>query len=82
MEKDKLSIADNLLQKLAGLFSTPPRLAVSFATVMLIGILIGSLFLGKKYVTEIITTTGNSDITELSGDDVKISNINFIDSDH
>ena len=81
MEKDKLSIADNLLQKLAGLFSTPPRLAFSFATVMLIGILIGSLFLGKKDVTEIITTTGNSDITELSGDDVKISNLSFIDSD-
>lgn len=80
-EKDKLSIADNLLQKLAGLFSTPARLVFSFATVMLIGILIGSLFLGKKDVTEIITTTGDSNITELSGDDVKISNLSFIDSD-
>jgi len=81
MEKDKLSIADKFLSKLSGLFSTPPRLAFSFATVMLIGILIGSLFLGKKDVTEIITTTGNSDITELPGDDVKISNLSFIDSD-
>ena len=81
MEKDKLSIPDELLQKLAGLFSTPARLAFSFSTVMLIGILIGSLFLGQKDVTEIITTTGNSDITELSGDDVKISNLRFIDSD-
>ena len=81
MEKDKLSIPDELLQKLAGLFSTPARLAFSFSTVMLIGILIGSLFLGQKDVTEIITTPGNSDITELSGDDVKISNLSFIDSD-
>lgn len=81
MEKDKLNITDDLLQKLAGLFSTPARLAFSFTTVMLIGILIGSLFLGKKNVTEIITTTGDSNITELSGDDVKISNLSFIDSD-
>jgi hypothetical protein len=81
MEKDKLSIADKLLPKLIGLFSTPARLAFSFATVMLIGILIGSLFLGKKDVTEKITTTGDSDIIELSGDDVKISNLSFIDSD-
>jgi len=81
MEKNKFRIADELLTKLAGLFSTPARLAFSFATVMLIGILIGSLFLGKKDVTEIITTTGDSDITELSGDDVQISNLCFIDSD-
>jgi len=81
MEKNKFRIADELLTKLAGLFSTPARLAFSFATVMLIGILIGSLFLGKKDVTEIITTTGDSDITELSGDDVQISNLSFIDSD-
>jgi len=81
MEKDKLSIPDELLQKLAGLFSTPARLAFSFAAVMLIGILIGSVFLWKKDVTEIITATGDSDITELSGDDVKISNLSFIDSD-
>ena len=81
MEKDKFGIADDLLQKLAGLFSTPARLAFSFATVMLVGILIGSLFLEKKDVTEIITTTGDSDITELSGDNVHISNLSFIDSD-
>jgi len=81
MEKDKLSIPDELLQKLAGLFSTPARLAFSFATVMLIGVLIGSLFFGKKDITEIITTTGDSDITELSGEDVHISNLSFIDSD-
>ncbi|NNG26046.1 MAG: hypothetical protein HKM87_00855, partial [Ignavibacteriaceae bacterium] len=81
MEKDKFSFADELLQKLAGLFSTPARLAFSFATVMLIGILIGSLLFGKKDVTEIITTTGDSDITELSSDNVTITNLSFIDSD-
>jgi hypothetical protein len=48
---------------------------------MLIGILIGSLFLGKKDVTEIITTTGDHNITELSGDNVTITNLSFIDSD-
>ena len=81
MGKDKFSFADELLQKLAGLFSTPARLAFSFTTVMLIGILIGSLFFGKKSVTEIITTTGDSDIAELSGDNVTITNLSFIDSD-
>ncbi len=81
MEKDKFGFAHELLPKLAGLFSTPARLAFSFTTVMLIGILFGSLFLGKKSVTEIITTTGDSDITELSGDNVIITNLSFIDSD-
>ena len=81
MEKDKFSFTDELLQKLIRLFSTPARLAFSFTTVMLIGILIGTLFFGKKDVTETVTTTGDSDITELSGDNVTITNLSFIDSD-
>ena len=48
MEKDKLSNVNEFFRKLAEIFSTPARLAFSFATVMLIGILIGSLFSGKK----------------------------------
>jgi len=81
MEKNKWNFIDDLLQKLARLFSTPSRLAFSFTTVMLMGILIGSVFFGKKNVTEIITDNGNSDITDLSGKDVQISNLSFIDSD-
>lgn len=81
MEKDKFRFVDEFLQKLARFFSTPVRLAFSFATVMLIGILIGSLLFGKKDVTEIITTTGDTDITELSGDNMTITNLSFIDSD-
>ena len=81
MEKDKLSNVNEFFRKLAEIFSTPARLAFSFATVMLIGILIGSLFFGKKSVTEIITRNGNSDITELSDDYVTIGNLSFIDSD-
>jgi len=81
MEKDKSKFVDEILQKFTRLFSTPAQLAFSFTTVMLIGILIGSLFFGKKDVTEIITNTGNSDITELAGDNMQISNLSFIDSD-
>jgi len=81
MEKDKSKFVDEILQKFTRLFSTPAKLAFSFTTVMLIGILIGSLFFGKKDVTEIITNTGNSDITELAGDNMQISNLSFIDSD-
>jgi hypothetical protein len=81
MEKDKFSFTDELLQKLIRLFSTPARLAFSFTTVMLIGILIGTLFLGKKDLTETVITTGDSEITELTGDNVTITNLSFIDSD-
>jgi hypothetical protein len=81
MEKDKVSFTNELRRKLDGLFSTPARLAFSFTTVMLIGILIGSLFLGQKKVKEIITTNGNSDITELAVDEMTINNLSFIDSD-
>lgn len=81
MEKSKPGIFNDLLQKYSGLFYTPTRLAFSFTSVLIIGILIGSLFFGKKDLTEIITTSGSNDITELSGDNVQISNVSFIDSD-
>ena len=81
MEKDKFSFADDLIQKISQFFSTPMRLAFSFASVMLIGILMGSLFFGNKDATEIITTSGQSGFTELTGDNMQISNLSFIDSD-
>ncbi len=81
MEKNKPGIFDDILQKFSGLLSTPTRLAFSFTSVLIVGILIGLLSFGKKDVTEIITTGESKDITELSGDNIQISNVSFIDSD-
>ena len=70
------SFANYVLQ----LFSTPPRIAVGAISVLIIGLIIGSLFLGKE---KVIVTEREPDFSTVSfaQNDLRISNVQFIDSD-
>jgi len=70
------SIANNLLQ----LFSTPPRLAFGAITMLVIGLIIGSIFMGME---KVIIKENGPELTNASliQNDMRISNMQFIDSD-
>jgi hypothetical protein len=62
------------------LFSTPPRLAFGAVTVLILGIIIGSIFMGRE---KLIVNENDPEITNASffENDLRISNMQFIDSD-
>ena len=62
------------------LFSTPPRLAFGAVSLLIMGIIIGSFFMGRE---KLIITEKNPEFTNASifENDLKISNMQFIDSD-
>lgn len=62
------------------LFSTPPRLAFGAVSVLILGIILGSIFLGKE---KVIVTEREPDFSTVSfaQNDLRISNVQFIDSD-
>lgn len=70
------SIANNLLH----LFSTPPRLALGAITILVVGLIIGSVFLGME---KVIIKENGPELTNASlvQNDMRISNMQFIDSD-
>ena len=62
------------------LFSTPPRLAFGAVSVLILGIIIGSIFMGRE---KLIVNENDPKFTNASifENDLRISNIQFIDSD-
>jgi len=62
------------------LFSSPPRLAFGAVSLLLLGIIIGSFFMGRE---KLIITEKDPEFTNASifENDLKISNMQFIDSD-
>lgn len=77
--KDRLSVTsvtNNFLQ----LFSTPPRMAFGAITTLVIGLIIGSVFLGME---KVIIKENEPEVNNISlfQNDSRISNMQFIDSD-
>jgi len=70
------SFANYVLQ----LFSSPPKLAFGALTVLILGTILGSLFLGKE---KVILPEREPDFSAVSfaQNDLRISNMQFIDSD-
>ena len=62
------------------IFSTPPKLAFGAISILVIGIIIGSLFFNKE---KPVTVENETDLTNISLADnvLRISNLRFIDSD-
>ncbi|MGB5288006.1 MAG: zf-HC2 domain-containing protein [Ignavibacteriaceae bacterium] len=62
------------------LFSTPPRLAFGAVSFLILGIIIGSIFIGRE---KPIASDNNTEFTHASifENDLRISNMQFIDSD-
>ena len=61
-------------------FSTPPKLALGAISVLIIGLIIGSLFLGRERLI-IEEQQPAFNIASLSQNDLRVSNLQFIDSD-
>jgi hypothetical protein len=70
------SFANYVLQ----LFSTIPKLAFGAVSVLILGIILGSLFIGKE---KVLVTEREPDFSTVSfaQNDLRISNMQFIDSD-
>ena len=61
-------------------FSTPPRLALGAISVLIIGLVVGSLFLGRESVIIKEQQPGFKNASFMQND-LKVSNLQFIDSD-
>lgn len=80
-EKELSNPIEKLSNKIVRFYSSAPRLAFSAVTILLAGILVGSLFFNKKGTVETTTKPVNNNYQAVLNDDVNISNIRFIDSD-
>jgi hypothetical protein len=79
-ERNNRSSVSSFTNYIFQLFSTPPRLAFGAASVLILGIIIGSIFIGREKIT---ATEKNPEFTNTSifDNDLRISNVQFIDSD-
>ena len=66
---------------IAQFFTTPLKFAVVSATMLLFGILIGSLLFSKSSGEELTTQNGNENRFASLKENISISNLRFIDSD-
>lgn len=78
-KSDSFSIT-SFTNKFFELFSTPPRLAFGAITMLVVGLIIGSVFLGME---KVIIKENEPQLTNASlvQNDMRISNMQFIDSD-
>lgn len=79
-ERAKKVFFSSFTNSILRLFSTPPRLVFGAISVLILGIIIGSIFLGKE---KLIATEKGAEFTNTSifDSDLRISNMQFIDSD-
>ncbi|HEY6438238.1 MAG TPA: zf-HC2 domain-containing protein, partial [Ignavibacteriaceae bacterium] len=80
-QKINKNIFGSTFDSIAQFFTTPLKFAVVSATMLLIGILIGSLVLGKSTTEELTTQNENESRFSSLNEDIGISNLRFIDSD-
>lgn len=80
-EKANKNIFESTVNSLTQIFTTPLKYAVVSATMLLFGILIGGLFLGKSSGEELTTQNGSENRFASVNEDIGISNLRFIDSD-
>jgi len=80
-EKVNKNILSSTAESIHQFFTTPLKFAIASTTMLLIGILVGSLFLGKSSGEE-LTVQKNDEYRFASlGENIGISNLRFIDSD-
>ncbi|MCW8810528.1 MAG: zf-HC2 domain-containing protein [Ignavibacteriaceae bacterium] len=79
-ERNNRSSVSYFTNHIFQLFSTPPRLAFAALSVLILGIIIGSIFIGRGKIT---APEKNPELTNASmfDNDLRISNVQFIDSD-
>ena len=80
VESEKKNIFATSLDFITGFFTSPMKYAAISISMLVIGLLIGSQFLGKSNVISSINTEGGIQPVSLN-DDMSISNLRFIDSD-
>jgi len=80
-EKANKNIFRSTIYSTAQFFITPLKFAVVSVTMLLIGILIGSLLFSKSSGEELTTQNGNENRFASLNEDIDISNLRFIDSD-
>lgn len=80
VESEKKNIFAASLDFITGFFTSPMKYAAISVSMLAIGLLIGSQFLGKSNVISSINTEGGIQPVSLN-DDMRISNLRFIDSD-
>ena len=79
-ERNNMHSFNSFTNYILQLFSTPPRLAFGAVSVLILGIIIGSIFMGRE---KLIVNENDPKFTNASifENDLRISNIQFIDSD-
>ena len=75
------NIFGSTIDSIAQFFTTPLKFAVVSATMLLFGILIGSLLFSKSSGEELKTENGNENRFASLNENINISNLRFIDSD-
>lgn len=73
-------IFSGLMENFSRFFTTPIRLAVVGVSILLFGILIGALIF-RTSTTPLLDQTENADQFAMLENDIRVSNISFIDSD-
>ena len=80
-EQSHKNIVGTFFDNISQMFSTPLKFAVVSATILVIGIFIGSQFLGKSPIRDLTTPSGSENRFASLNEDINISNLRFIDSD-
>ena len=80
-EKANKNIFGSTIDSVAQFFTTPLKFAVVSATMLLFGVLIGSLLFSKSSGEELVTQNGNENRFASLSEEISISNLRFIDSD-
>jgi len=79
-EKAGRNILSGLMENISQFFTTPIRLAIVSISILLFGIFIGALIF-RTSTTPAVDQAENTDQFAMLDNDVRISNISFIDSD-
>jgi len=79
-EKAGRNILSGLMENISQFFTTPIRLAVVSTSILLFGIFIGALIF-RTSTAPLVDQAENTDQFAMLDNDVRISNISFIDSD-
>lgn len=79
-ERNNENSFNSFTNSILHLFSTPPRLAFGAVSILILGIIIGSIFIGRE---KLIVTEKDPEFSNASvfDSDLRISNMQFIDSD-
>jgi len=80
-EKANKNIFGSAIANITQLFTTPLKFAVVSATMLLFGVLIGSLLFNKSSGEELTSQNKNENRFASFNEDISISNLRFIDSD-